>query len=89
MKAAVLKVLDHSFDILITEGGAMTRRVYLDRLQDSGQLVKVSSVKPAPGKTALDLMWSKTPEDKDKVMGRRQRIEMFDVVSVKYVNYHA
>jgi len=86
VKAAVLKVLDHSFDILITEGGAMTRRVYLDRLQDSGQLVKVSSVKPAPGKTALDLMWSKTPEDKDKVMGRRQRIEMFDVVSVNLVS---
>ena len=68
--------------------GAMVKRVYLDKLQDSGQLVKVQPYKTKRRTPALDLAWSKegdgggggcTPPTK-------QTVEMFDVVSLNLVS---
>ena len=70
-----------------------------DLLQQLVQLTESDSAEQEPREAVLEEMDKVTDKvmdkvtdkvmDKDKVMGRRQRIEMFDVVSVKYVNYHA
>ena len=82
VEGVVLKVLDRSFDCMLLNL-SMVKRVYFDKQETTGEILKVSQFKTKRRTPALDIRWRSQPGENGS---GKQVIDVFTKVSLNLVS---